>query len=118
MKHDLRLLLPILTRRRRPSCALMDGWGERSIYLEQTFESGGAFVARALIDARFLGRGGERIGIGRLAEAVGMDPVSPPLSPAVRAWVDALAVAADNDTASDTNADTGTGTGTGVAKDR
>jgi len=37
------------------------GWNERSIYLGQTFVARGETVARAVIDARFLARGGARV---------------------------------------------------------
>ena len=65
------------------------GWGERSVYLEQRFESDGALVAHALIDARFLGRRGARVGTDELLAAVALSGPSPALPGWVRDWADA-----------------------------
>ena len=62
------------------------GWTDRSIYLEQRFESGGEPVARALIDARFLGPRGARVSIAELMEAVDVDDASPALPGWVETW--------------------------------
>ena len=66
------------------------GWTERSIYLEQRFESRGALVARALIDARFLGPRGARVTPAQILEVVALDPVSPPLPAWVEAWAGSM----------------------------
>ena len=78
------------------------GWNERSLYIEQVFErvarkgSGelggerGGLVARALIDARFLARGGARVGTAEIAEAIGFDPRSPELPRWVLGWRESM----------------------------
>ena len=59
------------------------GWTDRSVYLEQRFETGEGLVARALIDARFLGPRGARVPVDELLRAV--DLAGP--APALPAWV-------------------------------
>lgn len=37
------------------------GWDDKAFYLTQEFERGGVVIASAVVKARFLGRGGERV---------------------------------------------------------
>jgi YbgC/YbaW family acyl-CoA thioester hydrolase len=66
------------------------GWTERSIYLEQIFESDGQFVARAVIDARFLAKKGGVVIPAELLAVIGIDEPSPELPEWVNAWSEAI----------------------------
>ena len=66
------------------------GWTERSIYLEQTFESAQGLVARALTDIRFLGRRGVRVAPGEFLAELGVDAASPSLPDRVAAWAGSM----------------------------
>lgn len=59
------------------------GWDDRAFYLTQNFERDGVVVASAVVKARFLGRGGERVS----PQAV-MDLSSAPVEqPVLPEWV-------------------------------
>jgi len=66
------------------------GWNDRSIYLEQRFESRGETVARAVIDARFLVRGGGKVSpadvVGAASATTGIDAAEGD-APTLPAWV-------------------------------
>ena len=66
------------------------GWSDRSLYLEQVFERAGKRVAHALIDARFLERGGRRVGTDELMALTGVHHARPDLPEHVRRWVDSV----------------------------
>ncbi|WP_380169292.1 acyl-CoA thioesterase [Jannaschia sp. R86511] len=65
------------------------GWDDRSIFLSQDFERGGSVVASAVIRARFLGRGGERVTPQQLLELAGDVGPRPTLPEWVRRWAEA-----------------------------
>jgi len=69
------------------------GWSERSICLEQVFERDGRRVAHALIDARFLERGGRRVGTDELMGLIGQQRVSPELPGHAQQWIAMLRAA-------------------------
>ena len=62
------------------------GWDDKAFLLEQRFVRGGDVVASAVVRARFLGRGGERIAPHEVVALVGVDGESPPLPEAVAGW--------------------------------
>ncbi len=63
------------------------GWDDRAIYLEQVFSRSGTFIARAVIDARFLSRAGGKVSIDELYKLVGMTGESPPLPESLKLWI-------------------------------
>lgn len=62
------------------------GWAERAFLIEQRIERDGKTIADAIIDARWIGRGGERLAAAEVMKAAGMDPRSPGLPLHVRDW--------------------------------
>jgi len=64
------------------------GWDDKAIYMEQVFTRSGTFVARALIDARFLSRAGGKVGTAELYERVGMSGESPALPASLKLWIE------------------------------
>ena len=68
------------------------GWDARNVYLSQDFLSargGEAAVARAVVQARFLGPRGERISTDALLAAIGVAESPPPLPDWVTGWAEA-----------------------------
>lgn len=63
------------------------GWDERAIYMEQVFSQADTFIAKALIDARFLSRAGGKVSTAALYELVGMQGESPPLPESLKLWI-------------------------------
>ena len=66
------------------------GWGERSIFIEQRFRTGDEEVARLVVDARFLKRGGGRVSLPELSEVFALPDESPPLPRWVARWAEAV----------------------------
>jgi len=62
------------------------GWDDRAFLVEQVFMRGGERVAMAVVRARFLGRGGERVAPQEVLALVGLDAPSPPLPGPVARW--------------------------------
>ncbi len=56
-------------------------WDDRAIVTEQRFERRGEVVARALVRARFLQRGGGTVPTAELLDIAGVDASSPPVPP-------------------------------------
>lgn len=72
------------------------GWDERSFFLEQVFsrptrDGGEELVAHALIDARFLQRGGGSVTTAEVTALGDAGATSPPLPEHVSAWLAASA---------------------------
>ena len=63
------------------------GWDDRSIYLEQVFISKGSIVAKAVVDARFLSKTGERITPEKLMAFLDIDMPPPDLPDWIESWV-------------------------------
>lgn len=61
-------------------------WTEKSIFLEQTFTSGDTFVARAIIDARFLSRRGGVVTSTELLDFLNLKAASPPVPAWIQNW--------------------------------
>jgi len=61
-------------------------WDHWAIYLVQTFKRNEAFVAKAVIEARFLSTSGERITADQIIKAVGMNEASPPMPEWIADW--------------------------------
>lgn len=55
------------------------GWDDKAFYLTQDFEREGKVVASAVVRARFLGRGGERVQPQSVLELAGSAPEQPVL---------------------------------------
>jgi len=70
------------------------GWDPRVVYLEQVFTRHDEHVARGLVAARFLGRGGERVPAPDVVALLAGDLPSPALPADVLAWARAVDVAA------------------------
>ncbi len=66
------------------------GWTTRSIYLEQIFESKGHFVARAVIDARFLAKKGGIVTPTDVLAVIGIEQTSPQLPEWIHSWSEAI----------------------------
>jgi YbgC/YbaW family acyl-CoA thioester hydrolase len=62
------------------------GWDEKAFVLEQRFERGAEPVANALVRARFLATGGERISPQDVLALVGESSSSPALADEVARW--------------------------------
>jgi len=62
-------------------------WDDKYFYLEQRFLRGETLCAVALVKGLFLERG-RRVGPAEILAALGLDPRSPELPPAVRHWND------------------------------
>lgn len=56
-------------------------WDEKGLVTEQRFERGGEVVARALVRARFLQRGGGTVATADLLALAGVDASAPPVPP-------------------------------------
>ncbi len=63
------------------------GWDDRAIYMEQIFSQSDKFIAKAIIDARFLSRAGGKVSTAELYELVGMSGESPPLPESLKLWI-------------------------------
>jgi len=61
-------------------------WTDKSFFLEQTFTRGDTFIARAIIDARFLSRQGGVVSSMEFLEFIGHETESPPLPAWIRDW--------------------------------
>ena len=61
-------------------------WTEKSFFLEQTFNRGDTFIARAVIDVRFLSRRGGGVTSAEFLEFLGNDSVSPPVPEWILNW--------------------------------
>ncbi len=70
----------------------MLGFDERNSYLEQTFVSRGETMARAVIQVRFLRRGGGSVTHAELEESVGGYPADLELPAWVREWASSVRV--------------------------
>lgn len=78
------------------------GWNDQKTYIEQVFEKpekdGSQFIARALIEARFLSTQGEKVAIGELLELVheagdeAQAEQSPPLPEWAETWLSSMAL--------------------------
>jgi acyl-CoA thioesterase FadM len=68
------------------------GVDERAVYLEQTFERGGAVVARAVVQARFLRRSGGTVSTDELLAAAGGAGRDLELPPWVHEWAGATRI--------------------------
>ncbi|AZL57878.1 acyl-CoA thioesterase [Tabrizicola piscis] len=64
------------------------GWDRRFIYMEQSMWQGDECTSHALIRKAIVSKAG-MVPPAELAAAMGADPVSPPLSDWVQAWIDA-----------------------------
>jgi len=64
------------------------GWTEKSIFLEQTFSSSDTFIARAVIDARFLSRKGGVVTPTELLDFIGYDEESPVIPEWIENWAE------------------------------
>ena len=62
------------------------GWDDKAFLVEQLFVRNAEVVASAVVRARFLGRGGERIASRDILNLVGLDQASPPLPDVVARW--------------------------------
>jgi len=63
------------------------GWDEGWSFWEQVFErADGQLAARAYVKVASLGKDRRRLDMARVMEALGHDPVSPPLPEGVLAW--------------------------------
>lgn len=56
------------------------GWDDKAFYLTQNFERGGVVVASAVVKARFLARGGERVSPQSIMD-LSPEPVEQPVLP-------------------------------------
>ena len=69
------------------------GWDARNVYMAQDFllagETEGRAVARAVVQARFLSKAGERIATADLLDAIGIDEAERPLPHWVTDWAEA-----------------------------
>lgn len=63
------------------------GWDDRAVYMEQVFSRSGTFIAKAIIDARFLSHTGGKVSTAELYELVGMSGESPPLPESLKLWI-------------------------------
>jgi acyl-CoA thioesterase FadM len=80
-RRELRMFAPYTLHTR---CV---GWDEGWSYWEQRFDrADGSLAARAFVKVAMLDADGSRLESARVIEALGMDPVSPPLPEAVLAW--------------------------------
>jgi len=62
------------------------GWDDRSIYLEQVFTSKGSLVAKAVVDARFLSKKGERITPAMLMDFLSIEEPAPEMPEWIESW--------------------------------
>jgi len=63
------------------------GWDERSIYLEQQFIAKDKLIAKAVVDARFLSKSGERILPPQLMEFLELTDSMPDMPEWVASWI-------------------------------
>jgi len=61
-------------------------WDERAFYLEQTFQRGSTFIAKAVVEARFLSTSGERIPADKVVVLAGYSEPSPPMPAWIEDW--------------------------------
>lgn len=73
------------------------GWSDKAVYMEQVYMRGETFIARALVDARFLSLKGERVSNQELLDLLGLVRSSPTLPNYLQLWIDSSkAMAAAN----------------------
>lgn len=63
------------------------GWDENSVYVEQVFTSKGVVVAKAVVDTRFLSKGGELVSSEKLINFLNITTPSPELPDWVQNWI-------------------------------
>lgn len=64
------------------------GWDERAIYLEQVFVAKNQLVAKAVIDARFLSKTGDRVKPAELLALLDIQQSSPTLPAWIQSWIE------------------------------
>ena len=64
------------------------GWDEKAIYLEQKFLRNDTLIAKAMIDARFLSRGGGRVSSDKLIKILDIDQASPEFPASLTHWIE------------------------------
>lgn len=61
-------------------------WDERAFYIIQTFSRGEKFLAKAVVEARFLSVGGEKIPAGNLLKLIDFNEPSPAMPEWIVDW--------------------------------
>jgi len=64
------------------------GWDTQSVYLEQLFIRNNEFIARAVVDARFLSKKGGKVTPQELLEFLQIDPETPSMPEWVQLWIE------------------------------
>jgi len=64
------------------------GWDEQSVYLEQLFIRNNEFVARAVVDARFLSKRGGKVSPQQLLEFLQITDEAPAIPDWVQLWIE------------------------------